>query len=108
MSYRLAFKEEALREWRRLDGAVSALFKRKLEERLERPRVESARLRGMKDGYKIKLRRAGYRLVYQVRDRALVVSVVAVGRRERNQVYKAAAIPVANRFSAAMPIPNAR
>jgi mRNA interferase RelE/StbE len=44
----------------------------------------------MKDCYKIKLRRAGYRLVYQVRDNELVVSVVAVGKRERNQVYKAA------------------
>ena len=73
-----------------MDATVSALFKKKLEERLERPRVESARLGGMKDCYKIKLRRAGYRLVYQVRDRELVVSVVAEGKRERNQVYKAA------------------
>jgi len=36
------------------------------------------------------LRRAGHRLVYQVRDNELVVSVVAVGKRERNQIYKAA------------------
>jgi mRNA interferase RelE/StbE len=44
----------------------------------------------MKDCYKIKLRSAGYRLVYQVRDSELVVSVIAVGKRERHAVYKAA------------------
>ena len=44
----------------------------------------------MKDCYKIKLRRAGYRLVYQVRDKELMVSLIAVGKREKNQIYKAA------------------
>ena len=45
----------------------------------------------MKDCYKIKLRSSGYRLVYEVRDKELVVSVVAaVGKQERNAVYKAA------------------
>ena len=39
------------------------------------------------DRYKIKLRSAGYRLVYEVRDRELIVVVVAVGKRERNAVY---------------------
>ena len=33
----------------------------------------------------------GYRLVYDVVDDRLVVAVVAVGKRERNAVYKAAA-----------------
>ena len=44
-----------------------------------------------KDRYKIKLRSVGYRLVYEVRDSELIVVVVAVGKRERNAVYKAAA-----------------
>ena len=66
------------------------LFVRKLKARIGEPRVESARLYRMKDCYKIKLRRAGYRLVYQVRDNELVIVVVAVGKRERSQVYKAA------------------
>ncbi len=46
---------------------------------------------GMKDGYKIKRRSAGYRLVYKVRDEEIVVSVVVVGKREKNQVYRTAA-----------------
>ena len=45
----------------------------------------------MPDCYKIKLRSAGYRLVYRVYDDRIVVQVIAVGKRERNEVYKAAA-----------------
>ncbi len=47
-------------------------------------------MHGTKDRYKIKLRNAGYRLVYEVRDKQLIVLVVAVGKRERNDVYKMA------------------
>lgn len=90
MTYKLVFKEEALKEWKKLEPLIREQFKKKLIERLEAPHVESAKLRGMKDRYKIKLQSAGYRLVYQVRDLEIVVSVVAVGKRDRNQVYKAA------------------
>jgi len=37
------------------------------------------------------LRSVGYRPVYEVRDNELIVVVVAIGKRERNAVYKAAA-----------------
>ena len=90
MSYRLVFKAEAKKEWDQLDATIREQFKKKLAERIETPRVERSRLSGMQDCYKIKLRSAGYRLVYQVRDSELVVSVVAVGKRERNAVYKTA------------------
>lgn len=90
MTYKLVFKEEAKKEWDNLDPTVRSLFAGKLKERIEQPRIESSRLSGMKDCYKIKLRRAGYRLVYQVRDKEVVVSVVAVGKREKNLVYKIA------------------
>ena len=89
-TYKLVFKRDAEKEWQKLDGSIRQQFKKKLKERLVSPRVDSARLSGMDDCYKIKLRSAGYRLVYQVRDNELVVSVVAVGKRERNQVYKSA------------------
>ncbi len=90
MIYSLAFRESALKEWKKLDPPIREQFKKKLAERLERPRIESARLSGMPDCYKIKLKSAGYRLVYQVEDRTVTVVVVAVGRRERNFVYKIA------------------
>jgi mRNA interferase RelE/StbE len=90
MTFRLVFKQDAQKEWRKLDSTIGEQFKKKLKQRLASPRVESARLNGMKDCYKIKLRSAGYRLVYEVRDQEVVVSVVAVGKRERNAVYKIA------------------
>jgi len=91
MSYKLRFKQDADKEWKKLDSSIKEQFRKKLIERLTEPRVESARLSGMKNCYKIKLRSAGYRLVYEVRDSEIVVSVVAVGKRDRNQVYKIAA-----------------
>lgn len=91
MRYELAFLDEALKEWRKLDAVTRGQFKAKLAERLQNPKVPSARLHGAKERYKIKLRNAGYRLVYQVKDRELLVLVVAVGKRERNEVYRAAA-----------------
>jgi mRNA interferase RelE/StbE len=90
MTCELAFLDEALKEWRKLDNATREQFKAKLAERLQNPKVPSARLHGAKERYKIKLRNAGFRLVYQVRDRELLVLVVAVGKRERNDVYRAA------------------
>lgn len=91
MIYELAFVEDALKEWRKLDSVIREQFKKKLGERLENPRVPSAILSGHPDRYKIKLRALGYRLVYEVRDSQLIVVVVAVGKRERNAVYKTAA-----------------
>ncbi len=92
MSYELAFLAPALKEWRKLDHTVREQFKKKLAERLEAPRVPSAKLSGSTDRYKIKLRSVGYRLVYEVRDSQLLVVVVAVARRDRNEVYKLAAL----------------
>ena len=90
-SYKLAFLPSALKEWEKLGATVREQFKKKLAERLISPRVETARLSGMADCYKIKLRTAGYRLVYRVDEHIVTVTVVAVGRRDRHLVYKIAA-----------------
>ncbi|MCP4561752.1 MAG: type II toxin-antitoxin system RelE/ParE family toxin [Bosea sp.] len=92
MSYKLKFLVEAEKEWRKLDANTRSQFKKKLAERLETPRIPSAKLHGSKDRYKIKLRSSGYRLVYEVRDAEVVVLVIAVGKRERSEVYKAAQV----------------
>ena len=90
MTYSLRISEDAEKEWNNLDATIKVQFKKKLKERLEHPRVEPSRLSGMRDCYKIKLRSAGFRLVYRVYDEEIEVLVVTVGKRERNQVYKAA------------------
>ena len=68
MSYKLRFHEQALKEWKKLGATLQEQFKKKLAERLEQPRIPSAALSGMSDCYKIKLKAAGYRLVYRVED----------------------------------------
>ncbi|MDN6859331.1 type II toxin-antitoxin system RelE/ParE family toxin [Pseudomonas sp. CAN2814] len=88
--YRLAFNQSALKEWKKLKGPVKEQFIRKLDERLRNPHVPSARLQGAASRYKIKLAAAGYRLVYEVFDDKVVVLVIAVGKRERGEVYTAA------------------
>jgi len=90
MSYELAFKASALKEWEKLDSTLKIQFKKKLAERLDNPYVASARLSGAPNLYKIKLRQSGYRLVYQVADEIITVTVIAVGKRERNAVYNTA------------------
>jgi len=83
MTYRLKFLPSALKEWRKMDADLREAFKKKLAERLEMPEVVSARLRNHPDCYKIKLRAAGWRLVYRVIADEVVIVVVAVGRRDR-------------------------
>ncbi len=90
-TYELDFLEDALKEWKKLNSTVRDQFAHKLAERLHTPHVPSARLSGMRDCYKIKLRSSGYRLVYQVEDDVLIVLVIAIGKRERNEVYRTAA-----------------
>ena len=90
MTYKLKFEKRAWREWEKLSHPVKEQFKKKLAERLENPRVPSAKLSGHADRYKIKLRSAGYRLVYQVFDGEVVVSVIAIGKRENSDVYNIA------------------
>ena len=90
-TYELEFLPSARKEWDKLGKPIREQFKRKLAKRLRAPVLPSARLHGMPDCYKIKLRSAGYRLVYQVDGVRVTVIVIAVGKRERNAVYKAAA-----------------
>lgn len=90
-TYQLEFLESALEEWKRLDGSVRQVLKKLLEKRLQSPRVAGGELHGeLSDCYKIKLRKQGYRLVYQVQDTRLVVLVIAVDRRDKDKVYAAA------------------
>ena len=91
MTYKLDFYDQALKEWKKLDRTVREQFKQKLAERLVSPRVPASKLRDSKDRYKIKLKGVGYRLVYEVNDQIITVVVVAIGKRDKNEVYSKAA-----------------
>ena len=89
--YRLKFLPEALDEWNALDGSVKTVLRKLLKKRLEQPHVPGAVLHGeLRDCYKIKLLKQGYRLVYQVEDDVLVVLVLAVAKREDLAAYRSA------------------
>lgn len=92
MTYHLEFLEPALREWKKLDPSVQKQFKKLLARRLVNPHVPSARLSGsdMQNTYKIKLRDAGYRLVYEVHDDVITVIVLSVSKRDKNKAYSLA------------------
>ncbi|WP_299494141.1 type II toxin-antitoxin system RelE/ParE family toxin [uncultured Shewanella sp.] len=87
MSYDLEFKKSALKEWQKLGSTLQQQFKKKLAERLTNPHIPAAKLSGGDNLYKIKLKQSGYRLVYQVQDKSIIVTVIAVGKRERSDVY---------------------
>ena len=88
MTYELQFKRTAQKEWNKLGATLKEQFKKKLAERLENPKIDADRVLGGTDIYKIKLRQSGYRLIYQVKDDVLVVTVIAIGKRERKEAYK--------------------
>ena len=90
MTYKLEFKKSALKEWDKLANTIKDQFKKKLKERLENPHIPSAALSGAKNIYKIKLRQLGYRLVYSVEEKTVTVTVIAVGKRDRNEIYDVA------------------
>ena len=87
MTYTVKFREDALKEWKRLDKVIQQQFAKKLKKCCDNPHIPSAKLREIKDCYKIKLRASGFRLVYQVIDEKVIIAVVAVGKRERSDVY---------------------
>lgn len=86
-TYRLIFLRKAAREWNKLESPVRQQFEKKLGERLVHPRVPGDQLREYADCYRIKLRKAGYRLIYRVRGDEMVVAVVRIGKRDKGQVY---------------------
>lgn len=88
MTYKLKLLPAAMKEWDKLNKEIKELFKKQLKKRLVHPRVQKDRLRGdLKDYYKIKLRSAGYRLVYCVKDNDSSLIIIAVGKRNKSAIY---------------------
>lgn len=76
-----------MKEWKKLGVTVRNQFEKKLAERLRFPRIPKDRLSAYPDCYKIKLRKAGYRLIYRVDDDRIVVVVIKIGQREGGGAY---------------------
>jgi mRNA interferase RelE/StbE len=90
MTYKLTFLKSAKKEWDKLGETVKSQLKKKIVERLENPRVAKDKLTGMEDCFKIKLKSSGYRLVYRVLEKRVVVQIIAIARRDKEEVYRLA------------------
>lgn len=90
MTYKLAFDKRALKDWQKLDHSIREQFKKKLAKVLENPEIPANKLREIPNGYKIKLKSSGYRLIYQVENAQIRILVLAVGKRERSEAYDTA------------------
>ncbi|MFN0046765.1 MAG: type II toxin-antitoxin system RelE family toxin [Sphingorhabdus sp.] len=88
--YSLEFIPESQKEWNKLNPDLRSQFAKKLQQILVNPIIPKARLRELPDCYKIKLRAIGYRLVYKVEEERVIVQVIAIGKRDRNEAYNKA------------------
>ena len=89
--YKVLFRPRAKKTFDRLDAMIQRQIANKLIERSSNPRIQGDALSKMPDCYKIKLRSKGVRLIYKVQDDRLILLILAVGGREREEAYIAAA-----------------
>ena len=86
--YRVLLTKESRKEWDKIDHSIQKLFRKKLSSIVLNPIVINNRLLGkLSNCYKIKFKRPGYRLVYEVRTQTIVLIVWAVDKRDDYKVY---------------------
>ncbi len=81
-SYSLKFTPFAKKEWDKLDNSIKVQLHKKLKQRLQNPKIAHDKLNGYENIYKIKLRSAGFRLAYEVKEQEIVVLVLKIGKRD--------------------------
>lgn len=85
MSYEISLLPAARRQFARLDPAVRRRIGALIDSLATQPRPAGVKaLKGMPD--LLRVRAGGYRVVYRVEDRRLLILVVAVGHRR--EVYR--------------------
>ena len=95
MSYDLEFHEKDFNELYDLDGSIRSILRKQLNARLVNPGIASARLRGdLGNFYKLKLRKAGIRVIYSVDASEHLVKVWSIGKRDDKAAYRAAILRI--------------
>lgn len=91
MNYSVAVHPKFEDDLARLSKAIQDQLRKKLEKIIENTHIPKNRLSGFPPNcYKIKLLKAGVRLVYQVIDDEVIILLVTVGKREDSVVYEEA------------------
>lgn len=91
MTYSIKVHDDFVAELNKLPSSIKQQLRKKLEKVVENPHIPKNRLGGdLHNCYKIKLRKAGIRLIYQVNDDEIYILLLSVGKREDSEVYKTA------------------
>jgi len=91
MTYSIKVHEDFERDLKKLDRSIQDQLYKKLLKIIENPHIPKNRLHGdLFTCYKIKLLKAGVRLIYQVIDEEVVILLVTVGKRADDEVYNEA------------------
>ena len=94
MKYEIKFHPEALKEFCNLDGSIKKLVKKQLDKLKTSPFLGEEL--GNKNGYDLTGYKKMYackkqiRIVYSVAENILLVSIIAIGKREDMEVYAVA------------------
>lgn len=88
MTYSIRVHRDFEHDLRKLDQSIQDQLYKKLIKIIENPHIPKNRLHGdLSTCYKIKLLKAGVRLIYQVIDDEVVILLITVGKRADQAVY---------------------
>lgn len=91
MTYSIKVHDDFKKDLAKLSQAIQDQLYKKLKKVQQNPHIPKNRLSSeLSSCYKIKLLKAGVRLVYQVVDNELVILLVTVGKRADSEVYEEA------------------
>jgi len=92
MAYKVEFLPEAGQEFEALDGSLKKLAAKQIDKLAERPELGEPlgkRLGSDLTGYrKIYFGKKGYRIVYEIQHQKLIILIIGIGKREREEIYK--------------------
>lgn len=89
--YAIKVHEDFAKELAKLDNAIKQQLRKKLDKVVINPHIPKNRLSGeLSSCYKVKLKKAGVRLVYQVNDDEIYILLLTVGKRADSEVYDTA------------------
>ena len=92
--YDFKFYEEAEKDLEKLNNSVKKLFVKKLTQIIKNPEIgkdlgnkNNLNLAGLKKVYFDNKR---YRIVYEIREKEIIIHIIAIGKRDNMKVYKKA------------------
>jgi len=92
--YDFKFYEEAEKDLSKLNNSVKQLFAKKLTQIINNPEIgkdlgnkHNLALAGLK---KVYFDNKKYRIVYEVKEKEILIHIIAIGKRDNMKVYKQA------------------